>query len=98
MIAQSALKTIIPVIERDRARIKLPARMIRRKLASAHAWAGLELLGADNRSARRHFFKSLCQWPWQRKTWLRFATSFASPRVTRALRAAYGRLSRTGAA
>jgi glycosyl transferase family 2 len=92
MIAQNALRTILPVIERDRSRIKLPASMIRRKLASAHNWVAVELLGVDNRAARHHFRMSLRQWPWQKKAWMRLAGACASPRITRLLRAIYGKL------
>ncbi len=98
MIARNALRTILPVIRNERGRIRLPGSMIRRKLAHAHKWIAQEALGVDNRTARRHFFLSLWQWPWQGRTWLRFASSLASPKVSRALRAAYGRFFRPEAA
>jgi hypothetical protein len=94
MIAQNALKTILPAVERDRARIKLPSGMLRRKLAAAHNWVAVESLGVDNRAARRHFLESLCQWPWHTKAWLRLAGACASPAVTRMLRGVYSRMRR----
>ncbi len=92
MIARNALDTILPVIRNERSRIRLPEHMIRRKLAEAHKWIAQEALGRDNRIARRHFASSLWHWPFQAKTWVRFASSLASPRMSRALRAVKERL------
>jgi hypothetical protein len=71
MIAEHALQTILPVIERERARIRLPRRLLRRKLAAAHEWIAAERLARlDYRGARRHCLESLRQWPWRRRPWL----------------------------
>ena len=65
-MADNLLRTIEPVIERDRAMIKLPDRMIRRMLARAHAWAAFERLEiGETAGARDHYLRSLLLWPWQ---------------------------------
>jgi len=86
MIAKNALATILPVIERERSRIRLPEQLLRKKLASAHLWIASEHLGKDNATARRHLLKSLRQRPWQPRAWLRLASACAGPRWTRAAR------------
>jgi glycosyltransferase involved in cell wall biosynthesis len=65
-MAENLLRTIEPVIARDRAEIDLPDHMIRRTLAKAHAWVAYERLERGEAGlARRHYFRSLCHWPWQ---------------------------------
>ena len=65
-MAENLLRTLEPVIAHDRAEIHLPARMIRRKLAEAHAWVADEHLDlGDAAIARRHYFISLRHRPWQ---------------------------------
>jgi GT2 family glycosyltransferase len=65
-IAENALRTLEPILAADRARIDLPERMIRQRLARAHAWIALERLGrGETALARAHYWKSLRQWPWQ---------------------------------
>jgi GT2 family glycosyltransferase len=65
-MAENMLRTIEPVLARDRARITLPGSMIRRKLAMAHAWIGYERLElGEARPALAHYVESLRQWPWQ---------------------------------
>lgn len=65
-MAENLLRTIQPVIEHDRRDIHLPDRMIRQKLAEAHAWAAWENLDLGEAvTARRHYMKSLQHWPWQ---------------------------------
>ena len=59
-IAQNFLKTISPAIERDRARIHLPPRMIDDVLSGAHGWVGEAAFDVGDRTtARSHLFKSL---------------------------------------
>jgi len=65
-MADNLLRTIEPVIARDRALINLPDRMIRRMLAKAHAWAAYERLElGQTGGARKHYLQSLLHWPWQ---------------------------------
>lgn len=65
-MAENLLKTIAPVVERDRDRIVLPEHMIRRTLAKAHAWVAFERLELGEAStARSHYLASLKHWPWQ---------------------------------
>jgi hypothetical protein len=65
-MAENLLKTIEPVVERDRARIDLPESMIRRTLAKAHAWVAYERLELGEAApARAHYLQSLRIWPWQ---------------------------------
>lgn len=65
-LAENNLRTIEPVVRRDRARIRLPARMLRRRFASAYASAGYARLEhGDARPALAHYLRSLREWPWQ---------------------------------
>jgi len=67
--AKNALRTILPALEHDRSRIRLPPEMIRARLAELHGWIGdasLELGLASN--ARRHFLASLRHEPLQPRT------------------------------
>jgi GT2 family glycosyltransferase len=65
-LAENTLRTIEPVVAHDRERIDLPERMIRRRIASAHAWAGYERLErGETGPALEHYVESLRQWPWQ---------------------------------
>jgi GT2 family glycosyltransferase len=65
-MADNLLKTIEPIIEKDRDKINLPDSMIRRTLAKAHAWVAYERLELGQASAaREHYFRSLRLWPWQ---------------------------------
>jgi GT2 family glycosyltransferase len=65
-LAENTLRTIEPVVARDRERIDLPERMIRRRFANAHAWAGYERLERGEAGpALDHYVESLRQWPWQ---------------------------------
>lgn len=61
-MAKNFLRTIEPVLERDRDRIRLPESMIRHTLAYGHRWLGRELLFSGHRKeARPHFAESLRQ-------------------------------------
>jgi GT2 family glycosyltransferase len=60
--ARNFLKTIEPVIERDRELIRLPERMIRHSLAYGHRWLGRELLlSRRSAPARSHLAQSMRQ-------------------------------------
>jgi glycosyltransferase involved in cell wall biosynthesis len=92
-IAQDTLKTITRALERDPARITLPASMIDRKLAAVHEWIAREQLArGDHPAARAHLRKSLARWPWQRPAWLLLAAACTSPKAAASLRAAYRKM------
>jgi GT2 family glycosyltransferase len=64
--ARGCLRTILPVLEDDGAEVRLPARMIRARLAEVHDWIGEAALEMGQASeARRHLFASLRHQPLQ---------------------------------
>jgi glycosyltransferase involved in cell wall biosynthesis len=68
--AMNCLRSILPFIEQERARIVLSDRMIRLRLAHVHCWAGERLLNAGELSrARVHLRKSLSHRTWKLKAW-----------------------------
>ncbi|MEO6950393.1 MAG: glycosyltransferase family 2 protein [Polyangia bacterium] len=89
-IAENYLKTILPVFEHERERIQLPPRLLRRTLASAHAWLAEELTKHGRKAeARVHYAKSLLSWPLQGRTAMMLALSMAPERLTERARVAY---------
>lgn len=89
-IAENYLKTILPVFEHERARIRLPPHVLRRTLASAHAWLAEELTKHGRKAeARRHWAKSLLSWPLQGRTAMRLALSVAPDELTDRARSVY---------
>ncbi|HEY6476335.1 MAG TPA: glycosyltransferase family 2 protein [Polyangia bacterium] len=63
---ENALRTVERAIARDRSAIDLPEETLRRRLARLHASIGLERLQrGEPELARRHYFESLRQQPWQ---------------------------------
>ncbi len=63
---ENALRTVERAIARDRAAIDLPEGTLRRRLARLHASIALERLQrGEPELARRHYFESLRQRPWQ---------------------------------
>jgi len=65
-MAQTQVRTLERLIERERDQIDLPDEMLRRKLAEAHAWLADESLDrGDTETSRRHYLRSLRYWPWQ---------------------------------
>lgn len=75
-IAKNYLKTIVPIIESDRARIKLSDSELRKLVANAHAWVSYECFRIrDYQGARRHALASVEQSPWQQRMWLVLAVS-----------------------
>ena len=73
-LALNTLRTIEPVIERERDKIQLPENMLRRKLAEVHAWyADENLENGELAVARKHYLLSLKFWPWQPKVVKPFA-------------------------
>jgi glycosyltransferase involved in cell wall biosynthesis len=68
-MAENFMRTIKPVIERDRDRINLPAGMIDELLAEAEVFLGEALLENDEHpQARVHLARSLRIRPWQPRT------------------------------
>jgi glycosyltransferase involved in cell wall biosynthesis len=58
--ALNFLNTVVPMIEAERARIRLPEKMLREVTAEAHRWYAEELaLTGQSASARPHFLKAL---------------------------------------
>jgi GT2 family glycosyltransferase len=95
VIAQNLLRTIAPIIDAERSRIKLPWSMLRKKLGSAHAWVGMEMLQrGENGGARRHYFQSLYYRPSHLRTWGMFLSACPPAGVTRLLRRGYRALKR----
>jgi hypothetical protein len=75
-IAQNYLRTIAPVIKRDRARIRLTSSDLNRLLGDAHSWIGRELLKTGNHhDARGHLAKSVWRNPWVAGPWLMLGAS-----------------------
>lgn len=65
-IAENVLRTIEPVLARERDAITLPDHMIRHKLAEAHAWVAYERLErGETDQALHHYLRSLRYRPWQ---------------------------------
>lgn len=86
-IARNMLRTVEPVIRRERARIRLPDSWLRAKLAEAHAWIAAELLHHGDRSAALgEIARSLRYDPWRRKTWKLGAKAALPDRVAGAIR------------
>jgi GT2 family glycosyltransferase len=64
--ALNCLATVLPVLRRDRARIRLPRAMIRARLAEVHSWVGDALLERGQAAAaRKHLLQSLRHSPLQ---------------------------------
>lgn len=92
-MANNFLKTIEPVIQRDRARIHLPDRMINAAFAIAHRWIGQALIEiGENSKARQHLLKSFWYKPWQFRTVILFAFSCFPRSVGLVLRNTYRKL------
>jgi glycosyltransferase involved in cell wall biosynthesis len=64
--ARNCLQSILPVMANDRARIRLPRRMLSTRLAEVHSWVGyLALERGELSEARRHLLASLWHRPLQ---------------------------------
>jgi GT2 family glycosyltransferase len=89
-MAQNFVRTIEPVIARDRARIRLPDRMIRKVLANAHAWVGRESLKVGLKAEARHeLTESLRSEPWHMKVWLMLVAASLPGPITSLLQELY---------
>jgi GT2 family glycosyltransferase len=63
---ENLLRTVEGAIARDRAAIDLPEKTLRVRLARIQALIAYERLQLGEATlARRHYFESLRQWPWQ---------------------------------
>ena len=83
--ARSNLRTVLRWLERGGARIRLPRRMIRDRLAQAYAWVGeAEMHFGEWNRARPHLWHSLQHRPGQRKALLLLAFSLMPISVFRA--------------
>lgn len=64
-VARNNLKTIMKMLAVAKNEIHLPRRMIRKRLANAHAWVGLEEFSEDHAKARYHITRSLLLSPFR---------------------------------
>ena len=92
-MAENFLRTISPVIERDRDRINLPKEMIDEVLAEAEAFLGEALLdNGDPGQARGHLARSLRLRPWQPRIARLLGLTILPRQAQEPLRRAYRRL------
>jgi glycosyltransferase involved in cell wall biosynthesis len=92
--AMNCLRTILPVLQKDRARIRLAPSMVQSRLAEVHEWVGEVALQMGQTSlARRHLLASLGHRPLQARTlglWvlsaLPFGTGLAARKIWRSVR------------
>jgi glycosyltransferase involved in cell wall biosynthesis len=90
--AQNFLRTIAPVIERDRDRIRLPRVMLDEVLAEAHAWiGGLHVERGEHLAGLRHLALSLRHKPRQPRVAGFLALGLLPVGVSDGLRRAYRR-------
>jgi glycosyltransferase involved in cell wall biosynthesis len=91
-MAKNFLKTVAPVIERDRARIKLPRMMLDEVLAEAHAWVGeCHADRGEHADARRELAASLRHKRRQPRVMALLALALLPPPLARGLRRVYRR-------
>jgi glycosyltransferase involved in cell wall biosynthesis len=75
-LAANFLRTIEPVLDREKSHNRLPPFMLETVQAEAHAWLGRELLAhGDPVGARKHLAESLRHRAFAPPTWLLFALS-----------------------
>jgi glycosyltransferase involved in cell wall biosynthesis len=92
-MAGNFLRTISPVIERDRERINLPQKMIDEVLAEAESFLGEALLdNGEDREARTHLANSLRYDPWQPRTARLLALTLLPKQAQAKLRYAFRKL------
>jgi glycosyltransferase involved in cell wall biosynthesis len=93
--AQNFLRTIAPVIRRDRDRIRLPSVMIDEVLAEAHAWVGgLHVERGEHLDGFRHLARSLRHKPRQPDVAKYLALNLLPAPAARGLRRAYRQVKR----
>ena len=94
--AQNLLVTILPVIQNERARLKLSDKQINQKLAMAYAWLGRELVERGQRGeARKALLKSLRFAPGNSRNWASLTIASLPAAVVTPIRGAYRRAKRT---
>jgi GT2 family glycosyltransferase len=94
--ATNCLRTILPILEKDRARLGLSLAMIRSRLAEVHHWIGETALDVGLVSdARRHLLASLRHDPLQPRALRLLALSFLPFRLGLSIRKLF-RLFRPG--
>jgi glycosyltransferase involved in cell wall biosynthesis len=92
-MAENFLRTILPVIERDRDRINMSQKEIDEVLAEAESFIGEAMINNDDhRNARGHLVKSLRLRPWQPEAVKLLALSCVPKQAKEPLRRAYHRL------
>ncbi len=70
VIAENALKTILPAIARRQLDMRIPRQVVRRKIGSLHAWIAYENLKRRRlQVARHHSLESLYLAPSEWRTW-----------------------------
>ncbi|MEQ1579221.1 MAG: glycosyltransferase family 2 protein [Steroidobacteraceae bacterium] len=90
--ARNFINTILPALERDRERIKLPRHILRTTLYGAFLWIGEAALEAGYPDeAALNLMKSLWYYPLQPRTLGLLVLSRLPPSMTRFLRNAYSR-------
>jgi glycosyltransferase involved in cell wall biosynthesis len=87
-VAENFLKTIIPIIEQDRARIQLPQDKIDEVMAYGYAWHGNALMEAGVPGATSALWRSL-KLSHSPRTAALLLLSCGPPRVAASLRGAY---------
>jgi GT2 family glycosyltransferase len=93
--AENHLRTLLPAIAADRERIHVSAKVLRRKLAQAYAWAAEENLDHGSAArARRLCGTSLRHRPLQGRTWAVLLAATLEPEARAQLRQAYRHLKR----
>jgi glycosyltransferase involved in cell wall biosynthesis len=96
-MAENFLRTITPIIERDRDRIRLPQEMIDEVLAEAEFFLGDALIEVDDHEeARRHLLRSLRLRPRQPHALRLFVLSLLPPASKEPIRRAYRALRKLG--
>lgn len=97
MIASNYLKTLLPEVERERARhggrLDLPPALLTETIASAYEWVGMEMwYREDYAAAHRHFGASLRQRWKQPKLWALYLVTAVPPAAIEFLRQTLRRL------
>lgn len=90
-IAHNFLRTILPVIERDRALIQLPQRTIDQTLAYAHGWYGRQLVRSGQLDAGRQHLRAALKHAWSNEAAMVWVLSLLPERTANHLRSLFGR-------
>jgi GT2 family glycosyltransferase len=91
-MARSFFASVMPVLEAERERLKLPPEMIETMVMDAHEWIGVALLDdGQNLAAAKHLARSLAIDPARPRMLGYLGLALVPAPVTRVLRRAYGR-------